>query len=175
MGRKNIGKTMKLGIRLLVCLIYFGISGCGYHFSSGKPPEGIRHIAVLQLENRSGEIGAESIISNDLIYELSRNGILSDAGKADAFLSGVIRYAGIETISRRNINSSLQRRIRFTVDLTMKSRSDRIIWSKNNIQASETYDVMSDISATEWNKRNAISILSKRLAETAYQRLTDDF
>ncbi|NJL59924.1 MAG: hypothetical protein HC887_10060 [Desulfobacteraceae bacterium] len=82
---------------------------------------------------------------------------------------------GIETISRRNINSSLQRRIRLTVDLTLKNRSDRTIWSKNSIQASETYDVMSDISATEWNKRNAITILSKRLAETAYQRLTDDF
>ncbi len=175
MGGKNIGKSMKLEIRLLIFGICLGISGCGYHFSFGKPPEGIAHIAVLQLENRSGEIGAESIISNDLIYELNRNGMLSNADSADAFLSGVIRSAGIETISRRNINSSLQRRIRFTVDLTLKNKSDRIIWSKNSIQASETYDVMPDISATEWNKRNAIAVLSKRLAETAYQRLTDDF
>ncbi|NJL59925.1 MAG: hypothetical protein HC887_10065 [Desulfobacteraceae bacterium] len=71
---------MKFKTLLWIFLICPGISGCGYHFSAGKAPEGIRQIAVLQLENRSGEIGAESIISNDLIYELSRNGMLSECG-----------------------------------------------------------------------------------------------
>lgn len=167
----STNRLSKIAIALIILLL----SGCGYRFSSGHPPAGIRYISVLQLENRSGEIGAESIVSNDLIYELSRNNILSEPDKADAFLSGVILSANVETVSRRGINSSLQRRIRLSADLTLKSRTGQVIWSKNNVSASETYDVMPDKTATEWNKRNAISALSKRLAENAYQRLTDDF
>ncbi len=162
-----------LSFILTLCLL---MPGCGYRFSEAtRLPGGIRHISVATLENRSGEIGAESIITNDLIYELSRNGILGQSDNADAFLSGVIRSVSIDSVSHRGINTSLQRRIRLTVDLSLKDSAGKILWTKNGIWANEAYNVMSDKSATEWNKRAAISVLSKRLAENAYHELTDNF
>ncbi|HAO21553.1 MAG: hypothetical protein BWK80_56555 [Desulfobacteraceae bacterium IS3] len=158
---------------IFICLL---MSGCGYRFSEAtRLPGGIRHISVATLENRSGETGAESIITNDLIYEMSRNGIHGQSDTADAFLSGVIRSVSIDSVSHRGINTSLQRRIRLTIDLSLKDASGKILWSKNGVSANEAYNVMSDKSATEWNKRAAISVLSKRLAENAYHQLTDNF
>lgn len=162
-----------LSLTIVLCLLAYG---CGYRFSESiRLPGGIRHICVAVLENRSGEIGAESIITNDLIYELSRNGILGQSETADAVLSGVIRSVSIDTVSHRGINTSLQRRIRLTIDLSLKDAAGKMLWSKNGIWANEAYDVMSDKLATEWNKRTALSVLSKRLAENAYHQLTDDF
>jgi hypothetical protein len=162
-----------LSFILILCLL---VPGCGYRFSENtRLPGGIRHICVATLENRSGEIGAESIITNDLIYEMSRNGILGQSDNADAFLSGVIRSVSIDAVSHRGINTSLQRRIRLTIDLSLKDAAGKILWTKNGVWANEAYNVMSDKSATEWNKRAAISVLSKRLAENAYHELTDNF
>ena len=70
---------------------------------------------------------------------------------------------------------SRERRVTVTVDLKLTNPEGRLIWSAIGVSANEAYDVMSDKLATEQNRRNAISVLSKRLAERVYSRLTDDF
>ena len=45
----------------------------------------------------------------------------------------------------------------------------------NYLSDNEAYPVSDNKQTTERNKRVAIEILSKRLAETIYNRLTDDF
>jgi hypothetical protein len=81
----------------------------------------------------------------------------------------------IETISRRGTHSSLERRVTVTVDLKLTGPDSRVIWSASGVSANEAYDVMPDKLATEQNRRNAISVLSKRLAERVYNRITGDF
>jgi hypothetical protein len=51
----------------------------------------------------------------------------------------------------------------------------KIIWALKGINANETYKVNADKTLTDQNKEAAIQILSKRLAEKIYNRLTDDF
>jgi hypothetical protein len=51
-----------------------------------------------------------------------------------------------------------------------------VIRSAKGVSASEAYDVMpGNKLATEQNRRDAISALSKRLAQRVYNRMTEDF
>jgi len=154
------------------------LSACGYRFAgSGSFPAGIRSVCIPVLENRTSETGAENIFTNDLIYEVTRakKVILTSRDKADALLSGVIKSMSIETISHTGTYSSLERRVKVTVDLKLTGADGRVIWSAKGVSANKAYDVMPDKLATEQSRRDAISALSKRLAEKVYNRITAGF
>jgi hypothetical protein len=51
----------------------------------------------------------------------------------------------------------------------------KVVWAVNGISANQAYSVADDKLATEQNKRDALKILSKRLAENIFNRLTDNF
>ena len=164
-------------IRIIVFFLVF-LSGCGYRFTGGGNfPAGIKRIYVVTFKNRTSETGAENIFTNDLIYEITRDKkvVLTSQNKADALLSGIIKSMNITTISRRGTHSSLERRVTIVADVKLTDPDGRVMWSANNVSANEAYDVLSDKLATEQNRRNAILVLSKRLAERLYARMTDDF
>jgi hypothetical protein len=56
-----------------------------------------------------------------------------------------------------------------------ENSGSRVIWVRKGMTDNETYDVDDDKLVTEQNKKEAISTLSKRLAESVYNRLTEDF
>ncbi len=162
----------------IIFLFLMIVSACGYKFTGGGSfPAGIKSICVVTLENRTSETGAENIFTNDIIYEVTRDNkvVLTSKDKAEALLSGIIKSMSIQTISHKGTHSSLERRVTITVDVTLTDPNGTVIWSANDVSANEAYDVMSDKLATEQKKRNAISALSKRLAEKLYARITDDF
>jgi outer membrane lipopolysaccharide assembly protein LptE/RlpB len=161
-----------------VIFIPLFFSACGYRFAgSGNLPEGIQTIAIEILENRTPEIGLENIITNDLIYEFTRKGrsVLKNSKEADAVLTGVIESERITTISRRAQQSPLARRVEITVNLKLTGSDGGVKWSASRISEFEEYDVATDKNATEINKRQAIEIISKKLAQKVHNRLTDDF
>lgn len=158
----------------ILCFLAF-LSACGYKFAGGGTlPSGINSVCVTILENRTSEIGVENTFTNDLIYEFTRNGKFASIDKADALLSGVVKSMSIETISHSGAQTSLERRVKFTLDLKLTDQNGRILWSKG-ISDNEAYDVVSDKLSTEQNRHNAISTLSTRLAEKVYNSLTADF
>lgn len=161
-------------------VLFIGVffSACGYRFSgSGNLPSGVETVFIEVLENRTVETGYENTVTNDLIYEFTRNGRAVQKSKdtTDAFLTGVIVSEHIRTISRQGQLDPLERRVQITISLKLTDRGDRVLWSRSGISDSEAYDVGANNQITERNKRLALEILSKRLAETAYNRLTDDF
>jgi outer membrane lipopolysaccharide assembly protein LptE/RlpB len=161
-------------------VLFMGLffSACGYRFSgSGNLPSGVQTIFIEVLENRTVETGYENTVTNNLIYEFIRNGraVQKNRDNADAFLTGVIESEHIRTISRQGQLDPLERRVQITISLKLTDQGDRVIWSRSGIFDSEAYDVGANNQITERNKRLALEILSKRLAETAYNRLTDDF
>jgi hypothetical protein len=162
----------------IIFLLLMFFPACGYRFAgSGSFPAGIESVCISVLENRTSETGMENTLTNALIYEVTRDKkiTLTSRDKADALLSGVIESMSIETISRTGTHSSLERRVRVVVDLKLTGSDGRVIWSASGVSANEAYDVMSDKPATEQNRRNAISALSKRLAEKVYNRIIADF
>ena len=158
----------------ILCFLAF-LSACGYRFAGGGTlPSGINSVCVTIFENRTSEIGVENTFTNDLIYEFTRNGKIASIDKADAFLSGVVKSMSIETVSRSGSHTPIERRVTITLDLKLTDNDGGILWSKG-ISGNEAYDVASDKLSTEQNRRSAISILSERLAEKVYNRLTEDF
>ncbi len=161
-------------------VLFMGVffSACGYRFSgSGNLPSGAETIFIEVFKNRTVETGYENTITNDLIYEFTRNGrdVQKSRDNADAVLTGVIESEHIRTISRQGQLDPLERRVQITISLKMTDPADTVIWSRSGISDSEAYDVGANNQITERNKRHALEILSKRLSETAYNRLTDDF
>jgi len=161
---------------LLILWAFF--SACGYQFAGGGNfPAGITSVSINMFENRTAETGVENVFTNDLIYEVTRDKkvALTSTNTADAILVGVIASMRTDTITHKGAYTSLERRVAVSVDLKMEDRNGRVIWTAKGVSANEVYDVASDKQTTEQNRRTAISTLSKRLAETIYHRLTEDF
>jgi hypothetical protein len=158
-------------IAALISLIL--LAGCGYRFTVGGPlPAGLDSVAVTMLENRTAEIGAEQIITNELIYEFTRNGHpVRGVEAADGVLSGTVAGMNVETVSRAGEITSLERRITASVRLRLVDGEGERLWSAADVRASEAYAVFSDKVATDTAKREAIRTLARRLAEEVYGRI----
>jgi len=158
----------------------FLLAACGYHFAgSGSFPAGVEHIYISMLENRSSETGVESRFTNDLIYEFTRNresAIADSRDTADAILSGTIVSLAVKTISRSDIATAIERRVTGTVVLRLERPDGRLIWSSGNLVEREAYEVASgNKTATDQSKADAIAEVSQKIAESAFNRLTDNF
>ncbi|MCP4366892.1 MAG: hypothetical protein GY797_02075 [Deltaproteobacteria bacterium] len=156
------------------------VSSCGYRFAgSGDFPEGTQSIFIPILENRTSETGLEKLITDDLIYEFTRNRkdiLAGSIDDSDAVLYGIIHSIGIETISRDDPNTSTERSVSVSVDMKLVVPEGRVIWRVKGITADEAYNVLPDNKyRTLQNRRGAISKLSQRLAEKVYTRMTDNF
>jgi outer membrane lipopolysaccharide assembly protein LptE/RlpB len=166
---------------MMICWLAVALmaAGCGYRFAGGgQLPGNIRRVAVLVLENRTSETGLENTLTNDLIYELTRNrnAQVVPAPQADARLSGSIRTLSVSSVSHSDADTSQERRVSVTVDLRLTDGGGETIWQRQGISANETYDVVaSDKISTNQNRSEALKDLSKRLAERVYTSLTDNF
>ena len=163
---------------ILFLLIF--VSGCGYRFAgTGDFPEGTESIFIPILENRTSESGLEKQITDDLIYEFTKNSkdiLARSIDDADAVLYGIIRSIGTKTISRVDPNTSSERRVKISVDMKLVVPEGRVIWREEGITANEAYSVVPDDKyRTVQNGKEAISKLSQRLAEKIYTRMTDNF
>ncbi|MEA1948833.1 MAG: LptE family protein [Thermodesulfobacteriota bacterium] len=161
-----------------IILFWLPFSACGYQFTGGGSlPSGITSISIEMFENRTSETGAETIITNDLIYEFTRHRqvVLTGRDNADAVLTGVIVSSSSKTISRKGEYTSNERRVILKLDLQLTDKSGGVIWSAKAVSENEAYQVMPEKQSTERNKRVAIERLSKRLAENIFNRLTADF
>lgn len=151
--------------------------GCAYRFAGGGDlPGSVKKVSVSVLENKTAESGIENTITNDIIYEFTRNGkIVAKIDDADAHLTGTIESANDEAISHKGDHTSLERRVKIVINLKLKAKSGNIIWTGKDISADQAFSVTADKIETERIKRSAIALLSKRLAENVYNRLTDNF
>jgi hypothetical protein len=163
-------------------IIFLGIIcfACGYRFGGeGNLPSNVKSIFIKVLENRTGETGVENVFTNDLIYEFARDNkvVLTSSNKADAILTGVIKYMRISTISRKGSHTPIERRVQVAVDLKLTDPDGIVIWSAKGVSTNEAYavDPNNNKHVTEQNRRVAIAALSKRLAEKVYNDLTSDF
>ncbi|MBC2710012.1 MAG: hypothetical protein HGJ94_03075 [Desulfosarcina sp.] len=166
--------------RRSVVVLVLMLAGCGYHFAgSGSLPAGVSRVFITILENRSAETGVEKTFTNDLIYEFTRNrkeSLAQELSSADGILTGSIVSLTVENIARSTVSTAVERRVTGTVTLRLESPGGRTLWSSGGIVERQAYAVVSgDKTATDQNKSDAIAALSKKLAESAYNRMTDDF
>jgi outer membrane lipopolysaccharide assembly protein LptE/RlpB len=153
--------------------------GCGYKLAGGGAlPAGVKIVCVSIFENRSTAIGLENQLANDLIYEMTRNGlkVVSDPGSAQAVLTGVIRSVASDTASYTGSQVAFERRVTMIADVSFKDSEGQVIWAGDGLRERETYTTNRENSQDdEANRKGALTKLSKRFAESVYNRLADDF
>jgi len=160
---------------LLACTL-----GCGYRFAGGGSyPADVERIFIAILENKTAETGVETAFTNDLIYEFTRNrkeSLAQDRSTADAILTGTIVRLAVNNITRTSASTAVERRVTGTMNLRLKTVDGRLLWTSGDIVERQAYAVVSGSkTATDRNKDEAIAVVSQKLAESAFNRLTDDF
>ncbi len=164
-----------LGRVLLICLL---LPACGYRFSGGGSlPGDAETLSVLMLENRTAEVGIQTQLNSDIIYEVTRrdSSRIARPENADALLSGVVKTVQDTDIAHTGTSTASQRRVTLVVDMNLDRPDGTTLWRRNGLSDYEAYDVAANRTQTELNRRSAIKKLSKRLAETIYKSITDDF
>jgi len=170
-------KTVPIALLLLCPLL---LLACGYRFAgSGAFPAGVNYIFIEVIENRTSKIGVERIVTNQLIFEFSRqreNSLVSSVKEADAILRGSINSIRTQTIARVDTEVASEREVVMMVDLKLiKKKGGAVIWAASGLSDREAYDVDSVKIETDRNEELALGRLSERLSERIFNRLTDDF
>jgi outer membrane lipopolysaccharide assembly protein LptE/RlpB len=155
-------------------------SACGYSFRGklNNLPSDVLTIQIPVFENRSGEERAETVFTDQVIFEFTRSQILTvvSRGKADSVLKGIIVKSEIRDIALSATETSRQRRITMTVDASLtRTRDGKVLWSGRNIEERRTYSVGATPQATEINKNEAIRELAEDLAQTLHDRVFENF
>jgi hypothetical protein len=160
----------------LLCL---ALASCGYRFpGGGNFPEGADRIFVEVLENKTSETGIENIITEEIINEFvlrEEKSLANRIGDANAILGGDISRITVRTIAARGQDSANQRRVTVEVNLNLRNTNGDVIWAARQLSDNQAYPVSEDKNVTETAKRLAIAAASRRIAERALNRLTDDF
>ena len=164
---------------VIIILIAVLCGACGYRFAGqGGFPSGSDRLFVKVLENRTQETGVENIVTAALLSELTfrkTDGLARGIDDADVVLSGVVEEVAIRTISTRNKDTAGERRVTVSVGLKLKKQDGSVVWAANRLTEDEGYIVEADKESTDQNRRDAIRVLSQRIAENAVNRLSDDF
>ncbi len=167
-------RILRIGLALVLVL---AATACNYRFGGYR--EGAAELDSLSIppfENRTRQIGIETLFTNELVYEVGRGDritlVAPDA--ADAVVYGVIKDLKTNTVSRQNLNISLERRVYVTVELTVKNRQGRAFW-KYKLKENEVYFVEADKVSTEANLREALGEISRRIAEKFHYRFSQAF
>jgi outer membrane lipopolysaccharide assembly protein LptE/RlpB len=162
----------------IIILLVVLCAACGYHFAEeGRFPGDTERLFVKVLENKTQETGVESIVTEALLNELTlrkTNELASGFDDADVVLSGVVDQVTINTISEGKPDVADERRVNVSVDLKLTKKDGGIVWAAN-LSDFEEYLVDTDTERTDANRRNAIRVLSKRIAERTVNRFSDDF
>jgi outer membrane lipopolysaccharide assembly protein LptE/RlpB len=173
------GENRLIKSKFFVVTLLIGLSACGYRFAEeGGFPGDTERLFVKVLENKTQETGVESILTAALLSELTlrKTGQLaSGIDDADVVLSGFVDRVTITTISVSKPDVAGERRVTVTVDLKLTQKDGSTVWTAKGLSDFEEYLVDTDTERTDANRRNAIRVLSKRIAERTINRFSDDF
>ena len=169
----------RVSLIALLSLCTLMMYACGYRFAgAGAFPENVDTIFIEVFENRTSKTGIERVVTNQLIFEFTRQrekSLAGDAGSADAILKGVIQTVRTKTISRVGTEAANEREVTMSVDLRLINQSGDVIWIAKGLSDRQAYDVSELKLENDRNENLAIARLSERISERIFSRLTDDF
>ena len=169
----------KVRLIALLSLCTLMLYACGYRFAgTGAFPDNVDKIFIEVFENRTSKTGIERVVTNQLIFEFTRQrerSLAGDAGSADAILKGVIQTVRTNTISRVGTEVANEREVIMSVDMRLINQSGDVIWIAKGLSDRQAYDVSELKLENDRNESIAIARLSERISERIFSRLTDDF
>lgn len=163
---------------LFLILVLFFVPGCGYRFAVGtKLPGDIKKLGIKMFENRSRESGYEVVMTNSLTEEFIRKSAdtYTSVEKADGLIKGTISRIDIKGVTHSNPDIATERKVVVFLDISLVDSKGKTIRQLSKLMDEEVYKVASDRTSTEINKQNALLTVSRRMAETVYERLNENY
>lgn len=166
--------------RWAVLFVLLATGGCGYQLQGkgSAPDPDMRTVAIPTFGNLTTQTGAESEITRALVEKFTSSQRIGVAPRAtaDAVLLGNVKTFITSTVA---VTSGTQvttgYRAALTVDVTLQRSGDGKVLFKEEITEWRNYPVVSDLAATENNKREAIRRIAERLAERIQERILGGF
>jgi hypothetical protein len=178
-GKGNIsGWNMRN--RVLMVLVAFLLTGCGYHMegSRGSFAPGVRTVFVDVFTNNTSEASADSIFRIAFNNQIVQNGhfkIAQSAGEADALFRGTILSIQSSSLAYQTTSLSAENRMTVTLQLSFEERaSGRVLWADGAYLGTGDYRVTT-VGATETSRREALVKLANDSAERVYRLMMSDF
>ncbi len=174
-------KNTSLLYKLLITLLLPGVlvaAGCGYRFSGGGTlPPGTGDICISIFENLSSESSLENSITNDVIYEFTRNGqsVVRSESDSDSVMNGIIMSVSTESSTRSTNLTSDEKKVKVYISVALKNRKGSVLWENSELRYEQTYLANIDNEAERANRKEALVKLSKRFAPALYARMTEKF
>ena len=167
-------------LRWVILFAFLTAGGCGYQLqgkgTSSDPT--IRMVAIPIFGNQTAQTGIESEVTRALVekFTSSQRIAVGSQGVADALLLGNVKSfttSSVAVTTAAQVTTGY--RAALTVEVTFQKRGDgKVLW-KEEITEWRNYPVVSDLAATENNKREAIRSISERLAERIQERILGGF
>jgi hypothetical protein len=165
-----------LGLTVVLALSLLTMASCGYRVIGSEPAGAAGQtkstMAVPPFQNRSMQVGLETVFANDIIRALQDRKIVQvkpGEVKADYVLLGSIKKLEHSSTAYLDIDQSLIRRTTLTVEVIIKDmRTNKTIWKDMEIVNSD-YVANQHYGIGEATRDQGIREASARLA----QRITD--
>jgi hypothetical protein len=142
-GMKNPGKGFNRLAMLALGLLAMA-SACGYRVVGSEPVgpgQTKATLAIPPFENRSMEVGLETLFANDMIRAFQDSKVVQvkpGETKADYVLLGTIKKLDHSSTAYLDIGQSLIRRATITVEVSVKdTRTNKVIWKGSEIIRSD--------------------------------------
>lgn len=172
----GLNKCKIIAVTLIISVL---LGACGYRFAEQEGFQGgARRLFVNIFQNRTQETGVENIVTAALLSELTlrkTDRMASSRDNADVFLSGVVEEVTIGTIAAKKKDTASERRVTVTVSVKLTKPEGDLVWAAKSFSDNEGYRVDVDPEQTDQNRRNAIRLVSRRIAEKVVNRLSDNF
>jgi hypothetical protein len=174
------GRPLRGGVPALCLAVLLAVSGCGYHFAvgEGQPPGNIRSVAVAVLDNRTTEVGIESLFTNAILDEFIRWQRLpvKPQGEADATLTGRIRRMELDDVSHLRAEQTLETRVTVTLALRLQhNETGETLWENRELIYYEEYQETGNPAQTDMNRRRALGDIAEFLAEKIHRSIFQTF
>ena len=163
----------------LIAVGIWGMVACGYHFqTAGIIPAGLEPIFIEVFENRTNQAGLETTVTNAVVFEfVKRNeaALARNAADASVVMKGVIRSVELQTISTRGRDVAGERQVTMRIDVQLVAADGQVKWAAKNLSDNQAFSVSNDNFLNDDRQRAALGLVSMRIAERVYDRLTDNF
>jgi outer membrane lipopolysaccharide assembly protein LptE/RlpB len=172
----GLSKCRVIAVTLMIGVL---LVACGYRFAQQEGfPNGTRRLFVKVFQNQTQETGVENTVTAALLSELTlrkTDKLASSMDNADVVLSGVVEEVTIETIAAKKPDTASERRVAVTVNVQLTKQEGDVIWAAKKFSDNQGYQVSDNPEQTDQNRRDAIRLLSRRIAEKVVNRLSDNF
>lgn len=164
---------------VLCCIAW--ISACGYHFAPDMQAidKQVHKIFVDVFDNKTSEANIENIVRSafaDQIIKGRRFKLAVSRDEADAILSGSIDSLSASALSYQVTNIAAEDRMTIVLSLVLEARDPRkILWTNSSLTGVQDYNLGTNPTVAQANKKDALIKLANDTAERAYRFMMSGF